>query len=204
MACFTSSSWTNPLIIMNPLQKLYRIYGSEMNEMDEESRNRLESNISIQPPINSFPFIISKPLGSEPHIGGRGQRHQKISFPGSHRIYLCRKMESPRMGWGRGNRKTRITPPFAPLPWTMYGSKKTVQCSREALQSFQRPAESGQKMEKLTPPRAPSSFQFTFSPPFPWFLQSPTALLSFKLCPVTPQGQPKNLLNVSSGSREEG
>lgn len=44
-----SSSWTNLLIITNLLQKLYCIHGSEM---DEESRNKLESNISIQSPIN--------------------------------------------------------------------------------------------------------------------------------------------------------
>ena len=39
---------TNLLII----NKNYSIHGSEMNEMDEESRNRLDISISIQPSMN--------------------------------------------------------------------------------------------------------------------------------------------------------
>lgn len=59
MACSRTSSCTNLLIIINLLQKLYCIHGSQKDEMIEESRSRLEGSLPAQPPINEKPLLSS-------------------------------------------------------------------------------------------------------------------------------------------------
>lgn len=76
-----------------------------MDEIDEESRNRLESNISVQPPINEKPSLLSTLSFQNPRAvhqtGDREHKRQKTSFPGSHRIYLLGEMLN-RNGKGGG------------------------------------------------------------------------------------------------------
>lgn len=92
---------------MNLLQKLYCIHGSEMDEMNEESRNRLESNISSHLPASHklqattcLTFIISNPHDSESQTEDTEGRCQKTSSPGSRGIYLLEKNRESGGGGG--------------------------------------------------------------------------------------------------------
>lgn len=94
MACSTSSSWTNLLIIMNLLQQWYCKYGSQMDEMDEENKAGLESSISASLPHIRKPPPLSPSSLQNPTAVNRLQARAEgleASLPGPHRIYLLGK-----------------------------------------------------------------------------------------------------------------
>ena len=98
-----------------------------------------------------------------------------------------------------GERKTQFTPPFSPLPWTMWGIEETI------FNAVRAPLSQGRRLEKTAPHKGPFLFSIHLYPSLSVISPlSPISILGLWLCPATLHGQPKNLLRISSRSEQGG